>query len=222
MTSTLSQNDAPAKPVRVMLVDDHDLLRQGLALFIKTRPDIDLVAQAATGEEAIDQCERYQPDVILMDLIMPDMTGVEATKIIRTRFPHIQIIALTSFDDDQLVENAIQAGAISYLLKNINTDKLAEAIHAAVKGQSTLSKEATQALISAARQPQIPHFDLTPRQYEVLKLMAEGKTNHEIAHELTISISTVKKHVSNILEALNTDSRTHATALAIQYNLIKM
>jgi two-component system, NarL family, response regulator LiaR len=207
--------------IRVMLVDDHDLLRQGMALFLKTRDDLELVAEAENGAKAVERCKQLRPDVVLMDLMMPEMNGVEATRQIRECCPDTQVIVLTSFDQDNLVSEAIQAGALSYLLKNVSTDKLAEAIRAAHSGEATLSKEATQALVNAAQQPKAIEYDLTQRQQDVLALMVQGKTNHEIAHELTISISTVKKHVSNILYALGTDSRTHATAIAIQNGLIQ-
>ena len=207
--------------IRVMLVDDHDLLRQGMALFLKTREDLELVAEAANGAQAVEKCKELRPDVVLMDLMMPEMNGIEATRQIRECCPNTRVIVLTSFDEDHLVEQAIHAGALSYLLKNVSTDKLADAIQAAYEGEATLSKEAAQSLVNAAQQPPPADYQLTARQRDVLALMVRGKTNHEIAHELTISISTVKKHVSNILQALETDSRTHATAIAIQNGLVE-
>lgn len=208
-----------ATTIRVMLVDDHDLLREGLALFLQTRPDLDLVAEAKNGEDAVRICGEQHPDVVLMDLKLPQMNGIEATHRIRTLYPDVQIIVLTSFADDALVESVIQAGAISYLLKTVNTDELAAAIHEAYVGKATLSAEATQALVNVAQQPDA-EYSLTQRQLDVLRLMVAGQTNQQIAQALTISISTVKKHVSNILTALNTDSRTHATAIAVQHALV--
>ncbi|MDT8307719.1 MAG: response regulator transcription factor [Anaerolineae bacterium] len=210
----------PTQPIRVMLVDDHTMLRRGLATFLKVFDDLELVGETASGEAAIQLCERFQPDVILMDLVMPDMDGVTATRVIRQRFPTVQVIALTSFNEEGLVQKALQAGAIGYLLKDVSADELAKAIRAARAGRSTLSPEAAQALVHAATQPPPPGRDLTERERDVLALMIEGLNNTEIAEKLVVSPSTVKSHVSNILAKLDVSSRTEAVVLAIQHGIL--
>lgn len=210
------------KPVRVMLVDDHNVVRSGLAAFLMVFDDLELIGEAANGKEAISLCKELQPDVILMDLVMPEMDGAAATKVIRERWPHTQIVALTSFKEDDLIQGALKAGAIGYLLKNVSADELAEAIRAAHAGRPTLAPEAAQALIHASRFPadQVG-FDLTEREHEVLALLVEGKSNPEIAEELVVSRSTVKFHVSSILSKLNVSSRTEAVSLALKQKIVK-
>jgi NarL family two-component system response regulator LiaR len=206
--------------IRVVIVDDHDMVRRGLAAFLKAKPDLELVGQASNGKEALLVCEQAQPDVILMDLVMPEMSGAEATQAIRERCPEVQVIALTSFEEKELVQEALQAGAISYLLKNVSAHDLAEAIRAAYAGRPTLAPEAAQALIQTASEgPTIGH-DLTPREREVLALMVEGLTNPGIAERLTVSRSTAKAHVSNILSKLGASNRAEAISLALQHKLV--
>jgi NarL family two-component system response regulator LiaR len=211
---------AELTPIRVILVDDHDMVRRGLAVFLQAFDDFQLVGEAANGVEALRLCAERQPDVVLMDLMMPEMDGVTAIRAIRRSHPQIHVIALTSFLDNRLVGEALQAGAIGYLLKNVSIDELAAAIRAARAGKPTLAPEATQALINVATQPPQPGHDLTEREREVLALMVEGLNNPEIAGRLGVSRSTVKTHVSSILAKLAVDSRLEAVTLALQHKLV--
>jgi NarL family two-component system response regulator LiaR len=206
--------------IRVIVADDHDMVRRGLAAYLNTHPDITLVGEAGDGQEALALCQQLQPDVVLMDLMMPTMGGIEATRKIRAQFPQIQVIALTSFREKQLVESAIQAGAISYLLKKVTGDDLAAAIRSAHSGQSTLSPEVTQEIIKPDLSPGVGD-DLTPREREVLALMVEGLTNPEIADRLTISRATATSHVSHILHKLGVSNRAEAIVLAVRSNIVE-
>lgn len=209
------------RPIRVMLVDDHAVVRSGLGAFLYVFDDLELVAEAKDGKDAITLCETVMPDVILMDLVMPIMDGAAATKAIRERWPQIQVVALTSFKEDELVQGALQAGAIGYLLKNISADELANAIRSAYVGKPTLAPEAAQALIHAAIKPEKPDYGLTNREDEVLLLMTDGLSNVDIAERLVVSRSTVKFHVSSILSKLSVSSRTEAVAMALQQKIVK-
>jgi NarL family two-component system response regulator LiaR len=203
-----------------MLVDDHAVVRSGLAAFLLAFDDLELVGEAGNGNEAVRMCLQAQPDVILMDLVMPGMDGAAATKAIRERCPRVQVIALTSFKEDDLVQGALQAGAIGYLLKNVSADELADAIRGAHAGRPTLAPEAAQALIHATTHPPTLGHDLTEREREVLGLMVHGLSNPDIADQLVVSRSTVKFHVSSILSKLGAASRSEAVALALQNKLV--
>ena len=205
--------------IRVMVVDDHDMVRRGLAAYFKTHPDLILVGEASDGLEALEVCQTQQPDVILMDLIMPGMGGIEATRRIREQHPDIQVIALTSFQDKDLVQEAIQVGAISYLLKNVSGDDLADAVRSAKAGHGTLSPEVTRDFIMSAQKPKLGD-DLTPREREVLALLVEGLTNPEIAERLSISRATATAHVSHILSKLGVSNRAEAIVLAVRSKLV--
>ena len=211
---------SPSKPIRVMVVDDHTMVRRGLATFLKVFDDLQLAGEAESGAAAIQLCGEILPDVVLMDMVMPDMDGATATRAIRQQFPQVQVIALTSFKEGELIKNALEAGAIAYLLKDVSADDLVRAIRAAHAGRATLSPEAAQALVETANQPPAPGLDLTEREREVLTLMIEGLNNTQIAGRLTVSPSTIKSHVSNILSKLGVASRTEAVALALRHKLI--
>jgi len=207
--------------IRVMLVDDHSMVRRGLAVFLDTHADLVLAGEAKNGLEAIHQCEIDRPDIILMDLVMPEMDGATATRIIRRRWPDVRVIALTTFPEKELVQNALQAGVISYLLKNVTSVQLADAIRAAFTGCSTLAPEAKSVLNrSNGQDNNLPGHDLTPRERQVLELMVEGLSNPDIAIRLCVSRSTARAHVSQILSKLGVSNRAGAIALAFRVRLV--
>ncbi len=207
-------------PIRVMIVDDHEMVRRGLGLFIRGYDDLLLVGEAENGEDAIRLCDEVKPDVILMDIIMPGTNGIEATRVIKQRYPHVQIITLTSSSDTSNVTAAVQAGATSYLLKNVSHDQLVNAVRAAREGNRVLSPEATQALINAATRPPLPAYHLSEREISVLTLMVEGLNNQDIGDRLYLSRSTVKYHISSIFAKLGVTNRSEAIALALKNDLI--
>jgi len=207
-------------PIRVMIVDDHDIVRHGLGMFLQALPEFTLVGEASSGLEAINKVAAIKPDVILMDMMMPEMDGIEAIRVIRQMNADIKMIALTSSQEDALVQKALQSGAVGYLMKNVSLNDLAGAIRAAYQGKPTLSPEATSALIRAATSPPQPQYNLTEREMEVLRLMTLGMSNPRIAEELVVSRSTVKFHISSILSKLSVSSRTEAVALALQQGLV--
>jgi NarL family two-component system response regulator LiaR len=211
---------AELKPIRVLIVDDHAMVRSGLKQFVDTFDDLILAGEARNGAEAVELCQTNPPDVILMDLVMPVMDGREATRKILQYNQEIKIIVLTSFHEQDLVELALQAGAISYLLKNVSAEELAQAIRSARAGRSVLAPEATEALIQATRQSPRTGFSLTQREKEVLALIVQGNSNSEIGLKLNISIATVKFHVRNIFSKLGVKNRPEATTLALQNNLV--
>jgi two-component system, NarL family, response regulator LiaR len=209
------------KIIRVMIVDDHSVVRRGLATFLLTCDDMELVGEASSGEQALSLCPEVKPDVILMDLVMPGMDGATATRLIREKCPEIQVIALTSFKEQELITGALQAGAIGYLLKDVSAAELASAIKAGSSGKPTLAPEAAQVLIHANQNhSEKIGFDLTEREFEVLGLMVLGLNNSQIAEKLVISRSTAKFHVSSILSKLHASSRTEAVSIALKNHLI--
>ena len=208
--------------IRVMLVDDHNVVRSGLTTFLRAYDDLELVAEAKNGLEAVRLCAEKKPEVILMDLMMPEMDGIAATRAILAEYPQIKIIVMTSFEDEQLVQGVLAAGAISYLIKNVTSDELAKAIRDAYSGRSTLSPEAARVLIQSTRPSKQPLFDLTEREQEVLKLVVQGHSNQQIAEKLVISITTVKAHVSKILSKLQVSTRTEAIAYALKHKLVTL
>jgi NarL family two-component system response regulator LiaR len=208
--------------IQVLLVDDHNVVRSGLAAFLGAYEDLNLAGEAKNGIEAVNFCHRQQPDVILMDLMMPVMDGISATRAILADYPEIKIIAMTSFDEANMVNEVLGAGAMSYLLKNITADELVKAIRDAVSGRSTLSPEAARVLIESTRITKQPSYDLTEREMEILHLVVQGHSNQQIANAMVITVATVKAHISNILAKLQVSSRAEAIAYAIKHKIVSL
>lgn len=206
--------------IKIIIVDDHTVVRSGLSKFLKVNKDFQLVAEASDGDEAVQMVSLHKPDVVLMDLMMPGKDGISATREIHQRYPQVKVIALTSFAEQNMVQGALQAGAISYLQKNVTAAELGNAIRSACAGHMTLSAEATQVLAQSVAQPQIPSNHLTERELEVLKWMSKGLNNNEIAEQLVVSLGTVKFHVSNIFQKLGVNSRVEAVKTAIEQKLV--
>ena len=209
-----------AHTIRVLIVDDHEIIRTGITYSLSAYHDLELVGEANSGQEALRLCSETQPDVVLMDMLMPGMDGVQTTEAIRKEHPQVQVLALTSFYDRDRVQQAMQAGAAGYLVKGVSASQLAEAIRVAHAGQTVLSPEATQVLIRPDDQRAALGHDLTQREQEVLSLLAKGLSNAEIAQQLTITTSTTKHHVSAILSKLGVASRAGAVILAMEQGLI--
>ena len=207
--------------IRVLSVDDHEIYRGGIEFMLLAFDDIQMVGQAQNGREALQMCAELEPHVILMDMMMPGMDGAETTQAIKQQYPHIQIIALTSFQEGDMVKRAMQAGAIGYLLKGVSIDELVVAIRSAREGRPTLAVEATQALIRAATPPPVVDFDLTQRQLDVLEHIIEGRSNIDIAERMMLSPSTVRHHVSEILSKLDASNRAEAAVIAMKHGIIK-
>jgi DNA-binding NarL/FixJ family response regulator len=208
-----------AVKIRTLITDDHKVVRRGLRGFLELDPGLEVVGEASNGEEAVNMALRLEPDVVLMDLLMPVMDGIEATREIRLRLPEVEVVALTSVLEDASVTGAIKAGAIGYLLKTTEADELCEAIRAAAAGQVRLAPEAAARLMREVRAPESPEA-LTKREAEVLKLVARGKANKQVARELFIDEKTVKSHVHSILSKLNVKSRTQAALYAVRVGLV--
>lgn len=209
-------------PIRIMLVDDHSQVHRGLGILQDTYGDLVLVAHASNGREAIQLCDEYEPEIVIMDVIMPVMGGIEATHAIHERHPNIKVLALSSFQDGDSVHEMLKAGAVGYLLKNSSLDEIAGSIRAAYSGTSVFSPEVTHALFQAkAEPPRVKEdFGLTSRELEILALMIKGYSNKQIAHELIISEPTVKFHVRNIIAKLKVSGRVEAVAVAMEKNLL--
>jgi NarL family two-component system response regulator LiaR len=206
--------------IRVLIVDDHAMLRSGLKNFLYGYEWMELAGEASSGAEAVEFCSTHEVDVVLMDMMMPGMDGREATQRIIALGKPVKIIILTSFHEQDLVEDALKAGATSYLLKNVTAEELASAIQDAYTGKSTLAPEATEALIQATRHRRDMGFDLTKREKEVLELLVDGKSNNEIAMLLSISLATVRFHLTNIYSKLGAKNRVEAVTLALDHHLI--
>jgi NarL family two-component system response regulator LiaR len=207
-------------PIRIMVVDDHAMVRKGLATFLKVFDDLKLVGEAGSGAAAIKLCGEIEVDIVLMDMVMPEMDGAATTRVIRQQFPNVKILVLTSFKEADLIKKALEAGAIGYLLKDVSANDLARAIRSAYVGRATLSPDVAQSLVETANLPPLPGLDLTDREREVLTLMIEGLNNTQIAGRLSVSPSTIKSHVSNILSKLGVASRTEAVTLALRNNIV--
>lgn len=210
----------PNPRIRVLLVDDHAVVRGGLRFYLADADDIEIVGEAASGKEAIALVATLLPDIVVMDVMMPEMDGIAAMREVRELFPQVRVIALTSFAEGELVQRALQAGAIGYLLKDTQARELSAAIRTAVTGSPVLSDDATRALVRALGAPPTPGGDLSERELEVLRLLVDGLSNELIADKLFISRNTVRHHIHNILAKLNAVNRTEAVGLALKHNLV--
>lgn len=208
--------------IRILLADDHEMVRIGVSAYLQTQPDMEVVDEAVNGKEAVEKALELRPDIILMDMVMPEMNGAEATAEIIKQWPEAKIVIVTSFLDDDKVYPALEAGAISYILKTSNAKRIAEAIRDTLKGQTVLEPEVTSKMMQKMRSGNGHrlHDDLTERELEILLLLAKGKTNQEIADDLFIALKTVKTHVSNLLSKLEVQDRTQAVIYAFKNDLV--
>ncbi len=209
--------------IQVLFVDDHEMVRIGVAAYLSSQSDIEVVGEAENGQRAVSMALELRPDIILMDLVMPEMDGIEATKLIMEKWPEARIIIVTSFLDDEKVYPALEAGATSYMLKTSKASEIADAVRATYHGQSVLEPEVTGKMMEKLRHPKKKqlHEQLTAREMEVLLLIAKGKSNQEIADELFIALKTTKVHVSNILSKLEVQDRTQAVIYAFKHSLVE-
>lgn len=213
---------AEKKVIRVIIADDHPLVRHGIKTVFEAYDDIELVAEAENGKEAIEICEQYKPDIVIMDMIMPILDGAEATSQLIKKFPDIKVIALTSFNDKDLIKKSLKAGAISFILKNISGSKLVKTIKDVYKGKYELSPQATKILLSELREKTDDNISLTKREKEILTYIVEGLSNKEIAKRMFLSNSTIQFHVSNVLSKLGVSKRTEAAYLALKQKLVEL
>jgi NarL family two-component system response regulator LiaR len=214
-------NDGLTATIRVLIADDHTMVRNGLMMILNSYPDIELVGQAVNGQEAVEMGRSLRPDVVLMDLLMPEMDGVSATSTLHSSNPEIRVIALTSFKEDELIYTAMKAGIVGYLMKDCTADELVNAIRDASKGKTTISSDVMQAALRVAEHGSGRQYRLSERERDVLRLVVRGFSNKQIAHNLTVSESTVKFHVSNVLSKLGVATRSEAVALAVQHKLVE-
>lgn len=217
----MTQTETTTDRIKVMIVDDHEVVRTGLATFLEVVDDLELVGEAGSGEQAVRMCAELRPDVVLLDMVMPGMDGPTTAAAIRSAHPDVKVLALTSFPEEDLIQRALDAGALGYLLKNVGAGELASAIRAAKAGKPTLAPEATLTLMQRSNKRAAPGHDLSPREREVLQLMTQGLSNKRIAETLVISPSTADFHVSNILGKLAAATRTEAVAIALQNKLVE-
>ncbi|SES24499.1 response regulator transcription factor [Psychrobacillus sp. OK032] len=208
--------------IRILLADDHEMVRIGVSAYLQAQPDMEVVAEAVNGKEAVEMALQHKPDIILMDMVMPIMNGAEATREIVQKWPEAKVMIVTSFIDDDKVYPALEAGAISYLLKTSKASHIADSIRKTLSGDAVLEPEVTNKMMKRMRQgsEHALHEDLTDREREVLLLMAEGKTNQDIANTLFIALKTAKTHVSNILSKLEVSDRTQAVIYAFEHKLV--
>lgn len=208
--------------IKVLIADDHHVVRRGLLFFLKTQKDINVIGEATNGREAVEMTAQLRPDIVLMDLVMPEMDGIQATKRIKEQFPETEVLMLTSFSDRDHVIPAIEAGAAGYQLKDIEPDDLVESIRKIMRGENTLHPQATSQLMKG-REPRVvpPHelYPLTPREQDVLSELTKGKSNREIASSLFVTEKTVKTHISNIFSKLHVQDRTQAALYAVKHGL---
>lgn len=209
--------------IKVLFVDDHEMVRIGVSAYLSAQSDIEVIGEADNGLKAVELAMELRPDVILMDLVMPEMDGIEATRRIIEKWPEAKIIIVTSFLDDEKVYPALEAGATSYMLKTSKASEIARAVRSTFQGQSVLEPEVTGKMMEKLRRPKITqlHDQLTNREMEILLLMTQGKTNQEIADELYIALKTAKVHVSNILSKLAVQDRTQAVIYAFKHSLVQ-
>jgi two-component system, NarL family, response regulator LiaR len=209
--------------IKVLFVDDHEMVRIGVSAYLSAQSDIEVIGEADNGLKAVELAMELRPDIILMDLVMPEMDGIEATKRIIEKWPEAKIIIVTSFLDDEKVYPALEAGATSYMLKTSKASEIARAVRSTFQGQSVLEPEVTGKMMEKLRRPKITqlHDQLTNREMEILLLMTQGKTNQEIADELYIALKTAKVHVSNILSKLAVQDRTQAVIYAFKHSLVQ-
>ncbi len=214
-------NKKEIQMIKVVIADDHPLVRKGIKTLLGVYDDIEVIGEAENGQEALEICEGYKPDIVLMDLIMPGAGGIETTREISKNWPNIKVVILTSFVDKKLIEDSLKAGAIGYVLKNITGDKLVETIRNADKGKSTLSSEASDFLISNMKKPSVSDYKLTSQEKKILACLVEGLSNKMIARKLVLSLSTVKFHVSNILNKMGASNRAEAVSVALKNKLVQ-